>query len=174
VSDEDESTPLEAAIILGVVVAFAIGAYFANDPYEIWSLTAPAWQSLLAYYFATQPIYAAFLILFTYQVYKQDESLGSAIRGFVAAVLAMVSLDIMGLPYAVMSLTNPHSTLLIDRNAGLSPFADWIIINYFAGSAGIVTFMNDVFTHVGLPIILIVAAYFIARPGMFVQIVARD
>ncbi len=170
----DDSERGQAYLILGAIVAFAFIAYFVNNPYEIWSENASPFLALLIYWFASQPIYIGFLLLFTWQIYKEDESLGSAIRGFIAAVLAMIGLDIIGLPYAVMSITNVSQTLTLIANPLITPFADYQIISWIAGPSGIVTFGNDVFVHIGLPIILVVASYFIAKPDMFVSIIERS
>ena len=164
----------QAYLILAAIAVFDILAYFANNPYEVWTLTAAPLPALLAYYFLSQPIYIGFLALFTYSIFKQDESLSSAVRGFVAAVLAMIGLDIMGLPYAVMSITNIQGTLQLISNAGLTPFGDWIIIAYIAGPSGVITFLNDFFVHVILPMILLAVSFFVARPKMFVDIVERS
>ncbi len=170
----DDSNRGQAYLILGAIVAFVFIAYFANNPYELWSENASPFLALIAYYFFTQPIYAAFLLLFTYQVYRDDESLGAAVRGFSAAILAMIGLDITGLPYAVMSITNPAQTLTLVANPLVTPFADYQIISWIAGPSGIVTFGNDIFVHIALPIILVVASYFIAKPDMFVSIIERS
>lgn len=170
----DESDTKQAYVILIAIAVFDILAYVLNNPYETWSLTAPIALALIAYYYFSQPIYVAFLALFTYEVYKDDESLGSALRGFMAANLAMIGLDIMGLPYAVMSILNPTSTLTLSPNPGLTPFGDWILIATIAGPSGVVTFMNDIFVHVILPMILLIVSFFLARPQMFVEIIERS
>lgn len=164
----------KAYLLLVAIIAFAFAAYFVNNPYELWSANTSPFLALIAYYFFSQPLYLAFLGLFTWETYRSEGSFGSALRGFTAAVLAMIGLDIMGLPYAVMSITDPSATIPLVANPLITPFGDYQFISWIAGSSGIVTFANDVFVHIGLPIILLLASFFIAKPDMFLSIVERS
>ena len=148
---------------------------FFNNTYEVWTLTASPILAVRAYYFATQPIYIGFLVLFTLYIYEKKKSPEAAIQGFFASLFVMIGLDLTGAPFAVPAILslNGHLYLSSIANTGTAPYADFQLISLLAGPSGNVTFWPDVFVHVVLPIILVMIGFLIARPKMFVQIVER-
>ena len=164
----------KALLLLAIIVGSTLIWYWANNFYETWAETANPLAGLSAYYLGTQGLYIGFIILFTWTIYKEDESIESAIKGFVGALLITIGLDLTGLPFAFPSILNVNQTVTLQPSMGTSPYADYQLAKWIAGPSGVVTFWNDLFVHVMLPIILVVVALVIVKPNMFVELVSRD
>jgi tetratricopeptide (TPR) repeat protein len=165
-------TAAKAYLVLASFIAAAILAYVLNNDYVLWS-ALPSTNSILivlAYYFG-QPLYDLFIFLFSYNVYKTDKSLGSAIRGTVASIIALVGLDVMSLPHVTSSILSFGGTLTLVPNPLLTPFGGYQLIRFIAGPSGVVTFWNDFGSQVIFPVLLLGAALVIAEPHWFIEIV---
>ena len=161
------------ALLVAIVGSIFI-YYFANNAYEAWSETANPILVVIFYYFGTQPIYDLFMGLFTYEIYKEDESVESALKGLAGAIMITVGLDLTGLPFAFPSILNPSQTVTLQTSLAASPYADFALARWLAGPSGVVGFWLDLFVHVILPIILVSGALLLVRWNMFVELVERS
>ena len=164
-----------AYLLLFLLIASTALYYLFNNAYEVWSLTAYPILAILTYYFLTQPLYVAFLVIFTLYIYEKKKSTEAAIRGFIASVFIMVGLDLTGAPFAFPAILNVNGHFLLSSitNTGTAPYADFQIASLLAGPSGNVNFWIDLFVHAILPVILVMIGFLVARPKMFVQIVER-
>ena len=149
----------KSLLLLGGIIGDIVAFYLVNNSYVIWAETANPALALFAYYFLTQPVYDLFLAIFTYEIYREDESLESALKGFVAAVMILVGLDLTGLPFAFLSILNPSQSIHLQQSTGTSPYADFTLANWMANSFnhGLVNIWNDLIVHVVNPKILVVS-----------------
>lgn len=172
--DWDDRT--KAILLLFAIIGSIVVFYLVNNVYETWALTANPVLALFAYYFLTQPIYDLFIGIFTYEIYKEDESFESALKGFVGAIMITVGLDLTGLPFAFESILTPNGTIVLQPNTGTSPYADFVLANWMANAfnQGIVNLGIDLAVHLILPIIFVVGALAIVRWNMFVALVERS
>jgi len=169
-----EDDKWKAYALLGAFTAYAFLAYFVNNAYENWTVNANPVLVLAVYYGPSEPVYLAFIILFAYTVYQEEESTESAIRGIAASIFALVGLDLMSIPYAVSSITSLSGTLVLLNNPLLSPFGDYQLINAIAGASHVVNFLNDFGVHVLIPVVLLFFALLLAKPHWFIEIVERS
>ena len=170
----DWSDRQKAITLLSLIVGSTFFWYLINNPYEQWTETANPILSLLVYYFGTQGIYIGFIGLFTYEIYKEDRSIESGLKGFVGAIMVTIGLDLTGVPFAFPSILNPSGGITLQPSLGTSPYGDYTIARWLAGPSGHVNIWIDLFVHVILPILLIVGALAIVRYKMFVDLVEHS
>jgi hypothetical protein len=119
-----------------------------------------------------KPIYLLSLFLITFYVWKsKDEDFGAAIRGFIAANLIMISLDLISLPFGFPSIFALNGTTQLPQNSCVSPFGDYQLGRLFANSSGMIGFWPDVLIHIIIPGMLDSAALGLVKPEIYIQAV---
>lgn len=148
--------------------------YIANNAYVSYTAnpSTPVWIALVLYYWVSNPIYLLSLFLITYYVYKsEDEDFSAAVRGFLAANLIMVSLDLVSLPFGFPSIFSLNGTTQLPQNSYVSPFGDYQLGRLFANSNAMIGFWPDVLIHIIIPIILDLAALGLVKPEIYIEAV---
>lgn len=148
--------------------------YIANNAYVSYTAnpSTPVWIALVLYYWVSNPIYLLSLFLITYYVYKsEDEDFSAAVRGFIAANLIMVSLDLIALPFGFPSIFSFNGTTQLPQNSYVSPFGDYQLGRLFANSNAMIGFWPDVLIHIIIPIILDLAALGLVKPEIYIEAV---
>jgi hypothetical protein len=164
----------KAVLLFSAITAVTLIYYYVNNAYDSWSISAATnWLvAVFVYYTVTQPIYIGFLVLFTWYVYQQDKEIMSAVRGLVAAVLVMVSLDMLSIPHSIPSIFSASQTVSLPNDPSLAPYADYQLGRYFSSlTGGLITFYDDLWIYIGIPILLDLAALGIAKPSIYIKAV---
>ncbi|MCL4519781.1 MAG: hypothetical protein M1587_11360 [Thaumarchaeota archaeon] len=157
---EDER---HSAIIIFILITISgIGYYVANNFYDSWAAsTGTNWfLALLVYYFASQPLY----LIFLYLMYDKFD-----FKGLIAAILLMISFDIMSLPHSVQSLSLGQTTL-VPNDPNLAPYADWQLLHAMSAH-GIVGFWQLMLVYIAIPTVLDFLALVLVNPEVYEELV---
>lgn len=117
--------------------------------------------AFVVYYVATQPIYIIFMWL-------MHERWGS--RGFIGAVLLMISSDLMSLPHSFPSLWHPGETVALPNDPNISPYPDWQLARALSPN-GVITFQAAILIGIAIPTILNLITYMIVSPRRYKELV---
>lgn len=157
------SARAQAYVIFLLVTISSIFYYLVNNAYASWAIDpATNWLlEIVVYYFVTQPIYIVFLYLM-WDKYS--------VRGLIAAVLLMVSFDLLSMPHSTQSLFSPSQTTTLPNDPNLAPYADWQLGKAIAWN-GVLTFYVSMFIYILIPTILNLIALLIVKPKVYRELV---
>ena len=170
----------DALRALAVFILITIGTvifYLVNNSYVAYTAnpSTTVWIALVLYYWVSNPIYLLSLFLITYLVYKTgDEDFVAAVKGFIAANMIMISLDLISLPFGFASILSINGMTQLPQDAYVSPFGDYQLGRLFANSSGMIGFWPDVLIHIIIPIVLDLVALGLVKPGIYVQAVQES
>lgn len=153
----------QATTIFVVVTISGIVYYALNNAYSSWAFnpTTSWWMALVAYYVVTQPIYMLFLWL-------MHDKYGA--RGLLAAVLFIVSSDIMSLPHSIPSLWMQGQTTVLPNEPNMAPYPDWQIGRLLAPN-GVLMSQQVILIFIIVPTILNFIVFLMVKPKAYKELV---
>jgi hypothetical protein len=158
---------IKAALIATGITALTPVYYYWNNSYDNFVASSGLIVNLFLYYILVQPIYVVFIVFFGLYIYQQDHAMLSVIRGVIAAILIVVSLDLISIPHSVPSLFTFSQTIQLSNDPNLTPYPDYQIAK--AMSDGPVSLTTDLFVYIFLPIVLNIFALAIAKPNIYTK-----
>jgi len=158
---------LKALIIVIGITGLAPAYYYWNNSFDGFVASSGLVLNLLIYYILVQPIYVIFIAFFGLYIYQQDHAILSVVRGIIAAIFIVISLDLISVPHSVPSLFGFSQTVSLSSDPNLAPYPDYQIAK--ALSRGPVSFATDLFVYIILPISLNLMALVIAKPRLYTK-----
>lgn len=146
-----------------MITLSSIFYYLVNNAYAAWAIDPGTnwFLEIVVYYVVTQPIYMMFLYL------MWDKYLS---RGLVAAVLLMVSFDLLSMPHSTQSLFSAGQITMLPNDPNLAPYADWQLGRAMAVN-GMLTFYVSILIYIAIPTVLDLIALLLVKPRVYRELV---